>query len=214
MSQELYERMAQSVIEGEPEQAQALAGQALAENLDPLEAINNGYTAGMNHLGLQFAAGESYLPDLLAGAEAMKAAMRILEPELIKKGEAREIKGRVVIGTVFGDIHEIGKSLVAIMLSANGFEVHDLGVSVKPEIFIAKVREFDANLLCMSALLTTTMMGQRQVVQALKQAGLRDRVKVMVGGAPVTSKWASEIGADGFAENAAGAVQVATQLSF
>jgi methylmalonyl-CoA mutase cobalamin-binding domain/chain len=125
---------------------------------------------------------------------------------------AHEIRGRVVIGTVQGDIHEIGKSLVATMLTANGFDVYDLGVNVKPEAFMDKVREVDATLLCLSALLTTTMMGQPRVIQALSEAGIRDRAQVLVGGAPVTQAWADEIGADGYAENAAGAVAVANKL--
>ncbi len=212
MSQDLFKSMAQAVIDGEPEAAEALAQQALAEKVDPLEAINQGYTAGMNYLGKQFAAGEAYLPDLLGGAEAMKAALAILEPELTKRGEVRETRGRVVIGTVFGDIHEIGKTLVAMMLTANGFEVFDLGVNVKPEAFVKKIGEVNANVLCLSALLTTTMVGQRQVIESLKQAGVRDRVKVLVGGAPVTAKWAKDIGADGYAESAQGAVTTALKL--
>ncbi|MGB8647085.1 MAG: corrinoid protein [Anaerolineae bacterium] len=212
MSQDLFERMAQAVIEGEPDEAQALARTAVAEGVDPLAAINRGYTAGMNHLGQAFGKGECYLPDLLAGAEAMKRALKILEPELVNRGEKRETRGRVVIGTVAGDIHEIGKSLVGILLTANGFEVHDLGVNVKPETFVSKVRELNANVLCLSALLTTTMVGQRQVIESLKQAGVRDRVKVLVGGAPVTPKWATDIGADGYAENAQGAVDAVTRL--
>ncbi len=212
MTDNLFERMAQSVIDGEPEQAQELAEQALARKIDPLEAIQSGYTAGMNFLGKQFGAGECYLPDLLGGAEAMKAGLQVLEPELVKRGEAREIRGRVVIGTVAGDIHEIGKSLVAMMLTANGYEVHDLGVNVKPEVFIQTVTDTKANVLCLSALLTTTMVGQRQVIQALSQAGLRERVKVLVGGAPVTAKWAHDVGADGYAENAQGAVALLERL--
>ncbi len=212
MTDELFEQMAQSVIDGELEAAKALAQRAVAENIDPLDAINRGYTTGMNHLGTAFGAGECYLPDLLGGAEAMKAAMGVLEPELTKKGEKRELRGRVVIGTVFGDIHEIGKSLVAIMLTANGFEVHDLGVNVKPERFVQEVRAVDANVVCLSALLTTTMMGQRQVIESLKKEGLREQVKVLVGGAPVTAKWAHDIGADGYAENAQGAVSAALRL--
>lgn len=211
-AQELFDRMAQSVIEGEPEEAAALAQLAIAEKIDPLEAIGRGYTLGINSVGKMFSSGECYLPDLIRGGEAMKAALQILEPELKRSGQQREIRGRVVIGTVQGDIHEIGKSLVAAMLAANGFEVYDLGVNVKPDTFINKVREIDATMLCLSALLTTTMMGQRSVIRALSEAGIRDRVKVLVGGAPVTQAWAAEIGADGFAENAAGAVLAAAKL--
>ncbi len=212
MGQELYAQMAQSVIEGEPEQAQLLARRALDARVDPLEAITLGYTAGLSHLGQAFGQGECYLPDLLAGAEAVKRAMRILEPELIARGEKRSSRGRVVIGTVSGDIHEIGKSLVGILLTANGYEVHDLGVNVKPEAFVNKVREVDANVLCLSALLTTTMIGQRKVIESLREESLRDRLKVLVGGAPVTQKWANDIGADGYAENAQGAVDLINKL--
>jgi corrinoid protein of di/trimethylamine methyltransferase len=211
-AQELFNRMAQSVVEGEPEEAAALARQAMAEKMDPLEAIHRGYTVGINSVGKMYSSGECYLPDLIRGGEAMKAALQVLEPELKKGGQEREIKGRVVIGTVQGDIHEIGKSLVAAMLSANGFEVYDLGVNVKPETFIAQVQAVNATLLCLSALLTTTMMGQRSVIQGLREAGIRDQVKVLVGGAPVTQAWAKEIGADGYAENAAGAVLAADKL--
>jgi corrinoid protein of di/trimethylamine methyltransferase len=210
--QELYNRMAQSVIEGEPEEAANLARQAVAENMDPLEAINQGYTVGINYVGKMFGSGECYLPDLIRGGEAIKAALAVLQPELAKGGKQREIRGRVVIGTVEGDIHEIGKSLVATMLAANGYEVYDLGVNVKPEAFMGKLREANATLLCLSALLTTTMLGQRHVIQALSEAGIRDRAKVLVGGAPVTQAWADEIGADGYAENAAGAVVAADKL--
>ena len=210
--QDLFKRMAQSVIEGEPEEAAALAQQAIAENIDPLEAINQGYTVGINSVGRMFSSGDCYLPDLVRGGEAIKAALQVLEPELKKGGQQRQVRGRVVIGTVQGDIHEIGKTLVATMLTANGFDVYDLGVNVKPETFIAKVRDVNATVLCLSALLTTTMMRQRGVIQALGEAGIRDQVKVLIGGAPVTQAWAAEIGADGFAENASGAVVVANKL--
>lgn len=210
--EELYSRMARTVEEGEPEEAAALARLAIAEKMDLLEVINRGFTPGVNLVGKMFSSGECYLPDLIRGGEAMKAALRVLEPELLKEGQQRQVRGRVVIGTVQGDIHEIGKSLVAAMLSANGFQVYDLGVSVKPETFITQVRDTNATLLCLSALLTTTMMGQRSVIQSLSEAGIREQVKVLVGGAPVTQAWAAEIGADGYAENASAAVVVANKL--
>jgi methylmalonyl-CoA mutase cobalamin-binding domain/chain len=148
----------------------------------------------------------------MAAALAMQKAIAILEPEMVARSVQREVLGRVVIGTVKGDIHEIGKNLVGMMLMANGFEVHDLGVNVTPEQFVEKVREVDANVVGMSALLTTTMVGQRAVIQALSDAGLRDRVKVIIGGAPVTRTWADEIGADGYSEDAAGAVTLTLTL--
>jgi len=167
---------------------------------------------GIRLVGEQFRSGEMFLPDMMAAAVAMQKALVILEPEMLARSVQREVLGRVVIGTVKGDIHEIGKNLVGMMLMANGFEVHDLGVNVTPEQFVEKVREVDANVVGMSALLTTTMVGQRAVIQALSDAGLRDGVKVIIGGAPVTRTWADEIGADGYSEDAAGAVTLTLTL--
>jgi corrinoid protein of di/trimethylamine methyltransferase len=212
MSDELFKRMAQAVIDGEAEDAATLARQALDEGVDPLEAINKGFTAGMDVVSELYSTGEYFLPDLIMGGEAMKAALAILEPVLKAAGQAREVLGKVVLGTVKGDIHEIGKSLVGSMLSANGFEVYDLGIDVESEAFVAKAREYDADIVALSALLTTTMLHQRDVIEHLSEAGLRDRVKVMVGGSPVTPDWADRIGADGFAEDAASAVVAAKRL--
>ncbi len=212
MSEELFKKMAQAVIDGEAEDARTLAQQVLDEGVDPLEAINKGFTAGMDVVGELYSTGEYFLPDLIMGGEAMKAALAILEPALKAAGQAREVLGKVVLGTVKGDIHEIGKSLVGSMLSANGFEVFDLGIDVESEAFVAKAREYDADIVALSALLTTTMLHQRDVIEHLSEAGLRDRVKVMVGGSPVTPDWADRIGADGFAEDAASAVVVAKRL--
>jgi corrinoid protein of di/trimethylamine methyltransferase len=166
----------------------------------------------MDIAGERFDSGEFFLPDLIISADCMEKSMELLEPELVKREQSLQSPGTVVIGTVVGDIHEIGKSLVATMLSANGFKVHDLGVDVKVEQFVEKVRETDANVLGMSALLTTTMIGQREVIEALDQAGLRQGIKVVVGGAPVTRSWADEIGADGYAEDATGAVELVQSL--
>jgi corrinoid protein of di/trimethylamine methyltransferase len=212
MSEGLFKQMAQAVIEGDDEEAIALAKSALEQGVDPLEAINTGYTAGMDVVGELYASGEYFLPDLILGGEAMKAALAVLEPALKASGRAREVLGTVVLGTVKGDIHEIGKSLVGSMLSANGFEVLDLGIDIDAGEFVAKAREHDADIVALSALLTTTMLHQQDVIEHLAEAGLRDRVKVMVGGSPVTQGWADQIGADGFAEDAAGAVVVAKKL--
>jgi methylmalonyl-CoA mutase cobalamin-binding domain/chain len=149
---------------------------------------------------------------MMLAARAMKAAVAVLEPEMTRRASRRAVLGRVVIGTVKGDIHEIGKNLVAMMLTASGFEVHDLGVDVPFERFVEKATEVGADIVGVSALLTTTMTGQRTVVEQLAAAGLRPGVKVIVGGAPVTSSWASEIGADGYSEDAVGAVALAKQL--
>jgi len=212
MTEELFTAMRQSVIDGDPDAAMDLATEALAAGVDPVAAIDQGYVPGIRLVGEQFRSGEMFLPDMMAAAVAMQKAIAILEPEMVARSVQREVLGRVVIGTVKGDIHEIGKNLVGMMLMANGFEVHDLGVNVTPEQFVEKVREVDANVVGMSALLTTTMVGQRAVIQALSDAGLRDRVKVIIGGAPVTRTWADEIGADGYSEDAAGAVTLTLAL--
>ena len=212
MSEELYKQMAQAVIDGDDEAAEALARQALEQGADPLECINLGYTAGMDEVGELFSTGEYFLPDLILGGEAMKAALAVLEPALKAAGQERQVLGHVVLGTVKSDIHEIGKSLVGTMLSANGFEVYDLGIDIESEVFVEKAREHNADIVALSALLTTTMLHQREVIEHLAEAGLRDKVKVMVGGSPVTRGWADQIGADGFAEDAATAVVEAKRL--
>jgi corrinoid protein of di/trimethylamine methyltransferase len=212
MSEDLFKQMAQAVIDGDDDEAIALAQKALDQGVDPLEAINKGYTAGMDVVGELYSTGDYFLPDLILGGEAMKAALAALEPALQASGQAREVLGTVVLGSVKGDIHEIGKSLVGSMLSANGFEVHDLGIDIEADEFVSKAREYNADIVALSALLTTTMLHQRDVIELLAEAGFRDRVKVMVGGSPVTQGWADQIGADGFAEDAAGAVVVAKRL--
>jgi len=212
MSEELFKQMAQAVIDGDPDQAQAVAQKALDTGIDPLEAINRGYTPGMDVVGELYSSGEYFLPDLILGGEAMKAALAVLEPALKAGGRQRKVLGTIVLGTVKGDIHEIGKALVGSMLSANGFLVHDLGIDIQADEFVAKVREHNADIVALSALLTTTMLHQRDVIEHLVEAGVRDRVKVMVGGSPVTQAWADQIGADGYAEDAAGAVTVAKRL--
>jgi corrinoid protein of di/trimethylamine methyltransferase len=204
--------MKQSILDGDSDAAITLAKQALAENMDPLEAINLGFLPGMNEIGEQFGAGQLFLPDVIMAAEAMKKATAILQPEMNRLGTQREVMGKVVLGTVKGDVHEIGKSLVGTLLSASGFEVFDLGVDVPFEAFAQKAKEVNADIVGVSALLTTTMTGQKQVIAALENAGLRPQVKVMVGGAPVTRGWANEIGADGYSEDALGAVQLAKKL--
>lgn len=212
MSDQLFQAMRQSVIDGAPETATRLAQQALANGVDPLDAVNQGFAAGITFAGDQFGRGQMFLPDLLASAEAMKAATGILQPEMLRRGTQREVRGKIVLGTARGDIHDIGKNLVATILSASGFQIFDLGTSVTPEQFVAKAREVDADLVGVSALLTTTMVGQKAVIEALDRNGLRPRVKAIIGGAAVTPKWAAEIGADGCARNAAGALELVKDL--
>lgn len=208
----IFEEMAQAVIDGLPDKARALAHDAIQAGIDPLEAIERGFKAGMDVVGDGFAKGELFIPDLMMSGEAMKAAIAALEPELMKRKQQRQVLGRVVIGTVQGDIHEIGKTLVATMLAASGFEVHDLGVDVSPQRFVEMVRQVDANVVGLSALLTTTLLNQETVILTLKEAGLRDKVKVIVGGVPASPEWAEEIGADGYAENATEAVEVVKRM--
>ncbi|MFC2064692.1 B12-binding domain-containing protein [Chloroflexota bacterium] len=212
MSAELFEKMAQSIIDGDSDISAELAREAIAQNIDPIQAITAGFVIGVNTVGDAFAAGDTFLPELVMAGEAMKAAVATLEPEMEKRGTQREMLGKVVLATVEGDIHEIGKSLVGTMLTASGFEVIDLGVDVKSAKLVEKVKEVDADILAMSALLTTTMVKQKEVIDLLDSEGLRRKVKVMVGGAPVTRDWVQRIEADGYSEDAIGAVNVAKEL--
>ena len=211
MSEELLNKLIQAVFEGEPEDAEALVAQALEQGIDPLACINDGLMKGIEKVGEYFSDGRYFLPELIQGATAMKAALDILEPQLVGD-KKRESVGKVVIGTVAGDQHEIGKTLVGTMLTANGFEVIDIGVDKKVEEFIAAIEESKADIVGASALLTTTILEHKKLIDTIVEAGLRDKVKVMVGGAPVTESFAKEIGADGYADDAISAVGVARKL--
>jgi trimethylamine corrinoid protein len=210
--EELFSKMENAIIQGNKEEAEVLAKEALEKQLDLKEVIEKGYVPGIQKVGKLWEKGEYFLPELITSAECMKAAMRVLQPELEKAQIETRSLGKIVIGTVEGDIHDIGKNLVSSMLSANGFEVIDLGADVKLEKFIEKAEEENADFICLSALLTTTMVGQKRLVEMLKEKNLSGRFKVMVGGAPVNQKWADDIGADGYAENAMIAVQAVSNL--
>lgn len=212
MSQEIYKKMSQSIVNGDCEAAIALSKQAIEEGLDPLEAISLGFVVGVNQVGEAFNNGDAFLPELVMAGEAMKAAVTILEPEMKRRGTERKTLGKVVLATVEGDIHEIGKSLVGTMLSAAGFEVFDLGVNVPASKIIEKSQEVHADIIGLSALLTTTMIKQREIIDTLTSLDLRRLFKIMVGGAPVTRDWVKQIGADGYSEDAIGAVSVAKKL--
>jgi corrinoid protein of di/trimethylamine methyltransferase len=212
MTEDILQKMARSIIDGDSDAAVALAKESLDAGMDPLQAISSGFVAGVNTVGDAFGRGEAFLPELVMAGEAMKAAVATLDPELKRRGTQRQILGKVVIGTVEGDIHEIGKSLVATMLGASGFEVHDLGVDTPGDKLIGKALEVKADIIAMSALLTTTMVKQREVIEELEKEGLRSRIKVIVGGAPVTRDWVTSIGADGSSEDAIGAVALARRL--
>jgi trimethylamine corrinoid protein len=212
MNEELFKKMAQSIIDGDSETALTLAKESINEQVNPLDAITKGFVVGVNTVGAAFGRGEAFLPELVMAGEAMKAAVGVLDPELKKRGTERKMLGKVVIATVEGDIHEIGKSLVATMLGASGFEVFDLGVDASSDKIIGKALEVNADIIAMSALLTTTMVKQKEVIEELEKEGLRRKIKIMVGGAPVTRDWVNAIGADGFSEDAIGAVAMAKQL--
>ncbi|MCX6924771.1 MAG: corrinoid protein, partial [Verrucomicrobia bacterium] len=196
-----------SVVSGDAKTTQALTQQALADGVDPLKLVNDYMVPAMDEVGRRFEANEYFVPELLISARAMKAALELIRPILTARGD--KPVGRVAIGTVKGDLHDIGKNLVGSLLEGGGFEVIDLGVNVTPEKFIATINEKQANIIAMSALLTTTMPSMKTTIDALKQAGVRDKVKVLIGGAPITQKYADEIGADGYSENAVGAVALA-----
>ncbi len=212
MHEELFKAMAQSIIDGDDEQAGELARKALEMGIDPLDAIDRGFVPGVDFVGDQFSCGDAFLPELVMAGEAMKTAVSTLEPEMSRRGSQREVQGVVVLATIQGDIHDIGKTLVGTMLSSSGFKVHDMGVDVPVANLVAKAREVDADIVAVSSLLTTTMVRQRDVVKLMDEMGLRPKMKVMVGGAPVTREWVAEIGADGYSEDAIGAVTVAKEL--
>ncbi len=209
---EQYQAQREAVIKGRKDQARELAKAAIDEKMDLLECIEQGFGAGVREVGDLWEAGEYFLPELVQGADAMKAAMDLIQPELEARNQGKKSAGTVVIGTVKGDIHDIGKTLVATFLEANGFEVFDLGKDVPLERFVEKAREESADIICLSALLTTTMTGQEKIIQMLGQEGLKGRIAVLVGGAPVNRSYAKEIGADGYGANAVEALDEAKKI--
>ena len=204
---ENVKRLYDAVLIGDAKTAKEVTQQSLAASVDPLKLVQDFMMPAMAEVGRRFECNEYFVPELLLSARAMKAALELIRPLLAARGD--EPVGRVAIGTVKGDLHDIGKNLVAAMLEGGGFEVFDLGVNVEPEKFIAAVKEKKANIVAMSALLTTTMPSMKTTIEALQQSGVRAQVKVLVGGAPITQKYADEIGADGYSESAAGAVALA-----
>jgi corrinoid protein of di/trimethylamine methyltransferase len=205
--QKLYD----AILNGDAKTAAAVAGEALAAGVDPLELVTRHMIPAMDEAGRRFESEEFFVPELLIAARAMKGALQLVRPLLAERGA--EPAGRVAIGTVKGDLHDIGKNLVASLLEGGGFEVIDLGADVAPEKFVEAVAEKGANLVCLSALLTVTMPAMKTIIEALRAGGVRDRVKVLVGGAPVTARYAAEIGADGYGENASVAVALARRLA-
>ena len=201
--------LAENLIKGKANEVKELTQKALDEGVAPGEILNNGLVKGMSVVGEKFKNNEFYVPEVLIAARAMHAGMDILKPKLASSGVVPV--GTVAIGTVKGDLHDIGKNLVAMMLEGAGFEVMDLGIDVTPEKFVESVKD-GADVIAMSALLTTTMTAMKTTIEALEEAGVRDKVKTMIGGAPVTQNYADEIGADGYARDAASAADIAKEL--
>jgi len=199
-----------AILSGDAKTAVTVTREALAENVDPMELITRYMIPAMDEVGRLFQCEEYFVPELLLAARAMKGSLELIRPLLAASG--RQPTGCVVIGTVKGDLHDIGKNIVASMLEGGGFEVIDLGADVAPERFVEAIQRSNANLVCLSALLTVTMPSMRTTIEALRHAGVRERVKVLVGGAPVTRQFAQQIGADGYSESAPGAVALARQM--
>ena len=205
-----YHQLYESIVSGNAKQAKAVTEEAIAAGADPQMLVNDHMIPAMNFMGQRFESQECFVPELLISARAMKASLGLLRPLLAARGA--EPVGRVAIGTVKGDLHDIGKNLVGAMLEGGGFEVVDLGTDVPAEKFIAAVKEKKVNVVGMSALLTTTMVSMKSVIEAFSNAGLRKQVKIIIGGAPITQQYADQIGADGFSNNAVGAVALARKL--
>jgi corrinoid protein of di/trimethylamine methyltransferase len=201
-----------TVVNGDAGRAEAFARKAIKEGIDPSWLLDKGFIPGIQEVGRLWEEGEYFLPELMLGADAVKAAMAILVPAIESSKRDQAILGKIVIGTVEGDIHDIGKSLVASILTAYGFHVHDLGADVRTDTIIREAEEFGANIICLSALLTTTMVNQKKVIEELVSRGLRSKYRVLIGGAPVTAEWAREVGADGYGGNAIEGAKVACSL--
>ncbi len=202
----------QSVIDGDMPRTQELVAQAITENVPPEQILKEGLISAMSEVGQMFESGEFFVPEMLIAARAMKSGLALLRPHLVAANV--QAVGKVVIGTVEGDVHDIGKNLVGMMLEGAGFEVIDLGADVSPEKYVQAVQEYQPDLLACSALLTTTMLRMKDMIHSLEEAGLRGKVKVMVGGAPITESYARDIGADLYAPDAASAASRARELIF
>ena len=212
IGEKIFEDLKNAIVELDDEKAVKGAKDMLAQGIDPLEGIEKGLSPGMQIIGDKFDRMEVYLPELIRAGNTFNAAMKILEPEIAKGGKAKKSSGTVVLGTVSGDIHKIGKDILAMLMKVRGFDVHNLGEDVSMSTFINKAVEVSADIIGMSSLLTTTMPGQKEVIDLLTEKGIRDRFIVMVGGGPVSQEWAQEIGADGYAETAEQAIVLAEEL--
>ena len=207
----IYERLSTAVLEGKEERVPKLVQKALDEGLVPKDILDNGLIVGMNEVGARFKRGDMFVPEVLMAAKSMQAGLTVLRPELVASGA--QLIGTIVMGTVKGDLHDIGKNLVGMMCEGAGFEVIDLGFNVEPEKFIEAIKQHQPNIVGMSALLTTTMRAMGHTINAIEEAGLRDQVKIMVGGAPVDAEFAERIGADGYGSNAPAGADLAKRLA-
>lgn len=210
---EIFEEIKEAIIDGDEDLAQELAQRVLDEDINPVEAVQNGFIKGIEEIGNSWKAGEAFLPDVMMAADAMKAGLAVLEPAIAEIGSAdSEAQGKIVLGTVHGDIHDIGKNIVGALLTAAGFKVYDLGIDQTPEDFVAKAEEVGAGIIAASALLTTTMGAQKELVEYLTEKNLRDKYKVIIGGGPTSKAWADEIKADGWAETADEAIELCKDI--
>jgi corrinoid protein of di/trimethylamine methyltransferase len=208
----IFEEMAQAVVKGNEKACVELAQKALDDGIDPVEAIQEGFSKGMAVIGEDFESGKAYLPEMMLAAKAMNGGVAILEPAIEAKGGETQQKGRVLLATIHGDMHDIGKNIVKLLMSTSGFEIIDLGKDVRVATIVDEAQARRADIIGVSALMTTTMGYMPVLMEELTFAGIRDKYKVMVGGAPVTAEWADEIGSDGYAKDAVGAVRVAREL--
>jgi len=206
---ELLDDLKKAMVALDQEEVVSKTTMSLAEGVSPLEIIQNGLMPGLSEIGELFENEEIFLPELMKSAKVFQGAMDLLRPKIQEQGGGVEKKGTIVIGTVKGDMHYIGKDIVKLLMETAGFEVHDLGVDVDPFAFIVKADEVNADIIALSALLTTTLVGQKDIIEALEGQGKRNKFKVIVGGGAVTQAWSDEIGADGYAENAYGAIRLA-----
>jgi len=206
-NQALLKKLSEAVEKGDEDVATLAAKEALSKGVDAADAIENGLTRGITAVGDRWARGDAFITEVMLSASALKAGLQVLEPALKSRGGVRRTLGQVLLGTVQGDIHDIGKAIVGAMLTAAGFEIRDLGVDIPPEKFVEEVRKAKPDIIGLSSLITASMPGQKKVIEALQQAGLRDRVKIIIGGAPVTEAYAKEIGADAYGEDAFDAVK-------
>ncbi|MBC3888763.1 dimethylamine corrinoid protein 3 [Acetobacterium paludosum] len=210
----IFEEIKDAIVDGDEDLAVELAEKVIAEKIDPVQAVQLGFIKGIEEVGASWTSGEAFLPDVMMAADAMKAGMDVLE-EVLAAGEGEgsyEDKGKIVLGTVAGDIHDIGKNIVGALLTSAGFKVYDIGIDQKPEDFVKKADEVGAKILAASSLLTTTMKSQKVLIEYLVEQNIRDQYKVIIGGGPTSAKWGAEIGADGWAETADEAVLLCKKL--